>query len=742
MVLVGKVSAPQRVRGVRVLKAVSSPLRLQILNFLFDKGPLSYTELMGSLKLNPSRDAGRFAYHLKFLLKADLVEADVETRKYCLTELGKMVIDVADRIDKKALKPKSRLVRTSRLALEEFDANKIANSLIREARMPAELAQKVAREAEKQLIRSKIKYLTAPLVREVVNAILIEDGLEDYRHKLTRLGVPVHDVTSLLESRNKSVHNSFSVAELAGQTVFKEYILLNVFPRDISDAHLSGALHVDNLSSWILKPSEIMHDLRFFIENGLDFEKLNSAMRSYLPPRDIETALDLTFNILLYASNEIDNSQTVCYFNIFLSPFAKDVEPARVKELLRLFVSNLNRHANVSLSLEFTVPRFLEGKPALGPHGKRAGTYKDFEEQSQLLTSLLIDVLDEESARKPMTSPNLVVNIRPETFTTERANALLLKAHKLALETGIVSFANVSKKGRTHDVFSPSGFRLSQDIDGDWETDTLRTGLLGTVTVNMPRVACEAEKDKTKFFEILKERVELASRALDIKYTALKNRGQNMLPFIMQGGNGDQYFRIENCSRIINFAGLREAVEAFCEKSISDEKTLAFASEVGQNISIFIHKIARRRGKRVSTALLLNIDASERLAQADVEKYGIAKTKFSGTREKPFYSTASRTTLSAGKLSSETLSFDDKTADLHEGGSLVVIELGDAKYDPAELVTISKQLAENHDVAFFVYERRLTHCVNCRKSSFGLLRKCPSCGAIGTLAFFDRYAGT
>jgi anaerobic ribonucleoside-triphosphate reductase len=71
-----------------------------------------------------------------------------------------------------------------------------------------------------------------------------------------------------------------------------------------------------------------------------------------------------------------------------------------------------------------------------------------------------------------------------------------------------------------------------------------------------------------------------------------------------------------------------------------------------------------------------------------------------------------------------------------------VIGLGDAKYDQAELATISKQLAENHDVAFFAYERRLTYCVNCKKSWFGLLRKCPSCGAIGTLAFFDRYAGT
>ena len=190
----------QRARGVKVLKAVSSPLRLQILNLLFDKGGLSYTELMNALKMNPSRDAGRFAYHLKFLLKADLIEPDSEAKKYNLTDLGKMVLDVADRVEKKADKPRGLTIRTSHYTLEEFDANKIANSLIKEAKMPPELAQKAAKEAEKRLIKSKTKYLTAPLVREVVNGILVEKGLEDYRHKLTRLGMPVHEVTVLQRS--------------------------------------------------------------------------------------------------------------------------------------------------------------------------------------------------------------------------------------------------------------------------------------------------------------------------------------------------------------------------------------------------------------------------------------------------------------------------------------------------------------------------------------------------------------
>ena len=213
-----------------MLKAVSSPLRLQILNLLFDKSALSYTELMNQLKMNPSRDAGRFAYHLKFLLKADLVEADVEAKKYFLTDLGKMVLDVADRVEKKAVKPRGMVVRTSHLTLEEFDVNKIANSLIKEAKVPAELAQKAAKEAEKRLVKSKTKYLTASLIREVVNGILVEKGYEDYRNKLTRVGMPIHEVTALIESKDTTQDCEATISK-AGQTVLKRIYVAKHFSK-------------------------------------------------------------------------------------------------------------------------------------------------------------------------------------------------------------------------------------------------------------------------------------------------------------------------------------------------------------------------------------------------------------------------------------------------------------------------------------------------------------------------------
>ena len=735
-------SVPHRVRGVKILKAVSSPLRLQILNLLFDRGPLSYTELMGSLKMNPSRDAGRFAYHLKFLLKADLIEADVEAKKYCLTELGKIVIDVTERIEKKAFKPKGMFVRTSRFAPEEFDANKIANSLIKETKMPAELAQKVAKEAEKWLLKSKTKYLTAPLVREVVNAILIEKGLEEYRHKLTRLGLPVYDVTTLIDTKSKTSEGSASIHETAGETVLKEYILLHVFPRDIADAHLSGSLHIHGLSSWILKPSEIMHDLRFFFQNGLNLEKINALQPSYSPPQNLESALSIAFNVLLHSVKEIDETQTIDYFNVFLAPFVKGMDFSEIKEALRLFITNINQHVNASLGLELTIPDFIADKPAFGPSGKHVGKYADFFEESQILASLIFEIFAEESVRKPLFNPKIILKMRPETFADEKAKAMLLKAHQLASEKGLPYFANMLEKDQKYSVFSSSGFRLKADLNGDWEIDTLRTGCLGYVTINLPRITYESGKDKTKFFEIFRERFEMATRALEIKDRALKQHGKGLLPFLMQSVNGDHYFRLENCSRIINLAGLKEALEAFNEKSIREsEKKLEFAEEIMQNILAYIQKIGRKRGKRLSTAIMLDFEASERLVQLDIERYGIAKVRFSGTREKPFYSTISKLILQDGKISPEPSIFERKMRGVH-GGNLTVIDLGEVERKPDELMSLTKQIFEVYNMEFLTYNRKLTYCVNCKRSWFGLLHKCPSCGSTSTLTVFDRFALT
>jgi ribonucleoside-triphosphate reductase len=727
-------------RRVKVLKAVSSPIRLQILNLLFDKGPSTYTELMSNLKMNPSRDAGRFAYHLKFLLKADLLETDVETKKYVLTDLGKMILDIADRVEKRVSGQKSLLVRTSHASLEEFDANKIASSLIREAKIPFETAQKVAKEAEKRLINSKIKYMTAPLVREIVNSILIEKGLEDYRHKLTRLGVPVYDIATIINTKNKTQTGYTITQQTIGQQVFKEYTLLTVFPRDIADAHLSGSLHIENLASWILAPNEISHDIRFFLQKGLNLETMTPQHHSQPPPTNLTQALTTVFSVLTNSAAETDGTQTLDYFNIFLAPYAKNSDPATTKETMLRFVTALNQHIDTAISIELAVPSFIASKPTVEPEAKHTRTYGDFADETQLLASTTIDVFTELSREKPLLNPKLIVKIRNTTFTDPRANALFLKAHALAAERGNVYFANLTEPGTETAVFSPSGAELAADQSQDWEIDTLRTGVLGTVSISLPRIAYESAKDKTKFFEAIKEKLELATRAMEIKHNSLRKHSSTLLPFLTQTFNGDQYLRLDDTLRLVNFIGIKEAAAILAEKDIvEDENAAKLIEEIGQTAQDFIRKMGKKRTKRLHPATLPTPESSTRLAQLDLERFGVGKTRYLGTKENPHYSIIPRLSLQHGKIEPVDVK-NEQNQQWLSGGRLTVIDLGRQEIKPDDLAAFTTRLIGDSKTKFFVYDRKLTYCAHCRKNWFGSLQKCPACSATGTLTFYDKFS--
>jgi anaerobic ribonucleoside-triphosphate reductase len=733
---------PNRSRGVKVLKAVSSPLRLQILNMLFDNSALSYTELMNHLKMNPSRDAGRFAYHLKFMLKAGLVDADVEAKKYCLTDLGKMVLDVADRIEKKAVKNRGMLVRTSHLTLEEFDANKISNVLIKEAKVPAELAKKAAKEAEKRLVKSKTKYITAALIREVVNGILVEKGYEEYRNKLTRVGMPIHDITSLIESK-EAPYTSTEAIEKAGQTVLSEYALLNVFPRDIADAHLSGAIHISCLGTWLIKPNEVVHELSYFFRHGIRMD--DPKLASIEPPRDFKSALSIAFNVLLHTSKVTNRTQTYHNFDVSLSPFVQGNEVTDLKANLRLFILNLDQHVDTTLALELAPSKSELDREAIGAEGKVVGKYSDFTQESQLLTSLILDIYLEESKLKPLLNPKLVIKIHKETLTDKAAKQLLLKAHQLAAQNGTLYFADLTKKETGNATFSGSGVKLAADLTGDWETDTIRTGCLGCVTINLPRIVQECENDKNKINDLLKERFELAARALSIKNNVLKQFGKNALPFLLQKTNGDIYFRLENCSRIVNLAGFREAVETFTGKPIQSDESRALTEEIIASLLAFKQKIGRKYGKRIYPSVLGEREAAERLAQLDIERFGIAKVKFSGNRDKPYYSTLKHITIKAAQplvAPTGTVDIAKNTKGLIIGGSIDIYELEGEEFKADALLDLTERIIENSTSEFFTYNRTFSYCNNCKKNWVGTLHKCPSCGSMSTMTTFDRFKST
>jgi ribonucleoside-triphosphate reductase len=719
---------------------------MQLLTLLVDKGPQSYTDLMKILKLNPSRDAGRFAYHLKYLLKADLIEPDVDNKEYRLTDLGKTMIDFTEDIQQQFFQRKKIFVRTSRLAMEEFDRNKIVEALVKEANVPVFQAQKIARETEKRLLEFKTKYLTAPLIREMVNAILVEKGLEEYRHKLTRLGLPVYDVNQLIDSTGARSQGAEAIHKAAADAVMEEYTLLNVLPRDIADAHLSGGLHLKHLGTWVLKSDQFMHDLRFFLQRGLSRGGMNLQEPSYFPPKSLEAALITASNILKIAAIETSGEQTLDFFNIFLAPFVQGVSEERIREGLRLFISNLNQplsngsSVGASLGLEFLVPDFLKEKEAIGPEGKTVGCYGDFVEESRRLASLILEVMFEDDMHKPVFNPRLIIKIRPEVLKDPECANLLFKSHKLAAETGLPYFANLCPKEQKAASYTSTGFRLASDWKEDWELDTLQTGSVDSVIINLPRVMYEAGGRETSFFRILDEQLEMALRALEIKYRTIKQRArEHLLPFLLQKTDGDQYFRIENAVRLVSFVGLNETIQAFFGKPLKqDGATLDFAKKIVSYLSSDIERYSKKPETRASLAMVPAGDAAKRLAELDAEKYGWAKVRAQGTREKPFYTDLVALPLGVDVSWKERFRVEERFHRLTPGGHLGVVSLADVEQDPDDLLSVTRDVAGTYGVGFYVFNRNLAYCASCQKTFYGKLARCPSCGSVNMLQSFSR----
>jgi anaerobic ribonucleoside-triphosphate reductase len=733
--------------GLNVLKATSSTIRMKILNLLFERGALSYTEIMNTLRLNPTRDAGRFAYHLKLLLNANLIDPDVKTRKYVLTDLGRMMVDITEDIEQQFLKKRKMVVRTSRLAIEEFDRNKIVDSLVKEADVPIDLAQKIARETEGRLSEFKTRYLTAPLIREFVNAILVEKGLEEYRHKLTRLGLPVHDVTQLISLVSEKTLGVEAVHKAAGDAVIEEYTLLNVLPRDIADAHLSGKLHISHLGCWILKMNEFMHDLRFFLQHGTNLGRIDFMAPSYPPPKNLTSALLMASNVLKIASTEISGEQAFDYFNIFLAPFAHGLSDERVREDLRMFVLNLNQSLSregfpteASLGLEFIVPSFLGERDAIGPDGRKTGHYEDFVEESRLMASILLEIMFEDDKHKPIFNPSLIMKIRPEALRSKECHDLLYHSHRLAAERGLPYFANLSPKEEQQTSYTATGCRFGADWREDWELDTLRTGSVDNVIINLPRAAYDAGKNRSAFFEILDERLEMALRALEIKYQTIKQRSREaLLPFLSQKADGNRYFRLENSSRLVSFVGLNEMIHSLLDKSIhSDSEATAFAEEAVKHVSKRTREYARKPETRASLSMLPSTDAARRLAELDVEDYGWAKVHAQGTHEQPFYTDMVAVPLTTEIPWKDRLSIEEKFHELTSGGHLSLLQLADSESDPDKLLSATKEIVRTYDVGLYAFNKHLAYCASCKRAFNGILAKCPDCGSVNMLVCFSR----
>lgn len=255
-----------------ILDSIASSIRLKMLRSLAQR-KLGYSELAKAVGMNRDKDAGKFSYHLKKLLSSGLIEVDISTGKYTLSNKGVLVLKYVERIEEELGERSLMIVRRSDQLIEPFNKNKIVDALMKEAKLTPKLAREVASIAERKLLDLKIDYLTAPLIRELVNSILLDMGLEKYRHRLTRLGMPLYDVVKLLKKSFELRDWKIFFEESSG-AITREYLLLGHFPREVAELHLSGKIDIYPVSGWIFG----LFSKRFNLDASDDISKIAAGI--------------------------------------------------------------------------------------------------------------------------------------------------------------------------------------------------------------------------------------------------------------------------------------------------------------------------------------------------------------------------------------------------------------------------------------------------------------------------------
>ena len=122
----------KRVRTI--YSVIASSNRLDILRILNSKGPLSYSELKTLAGFKSKKESGKFAYHLRKLVKQMLVTLNRSERMYNVTNLGRLILNLTRQIEEQSVIESGKIyVRTSKEMMEEFKPDKILQALVKEA---------------------------------------------------------------------------------------------------------------------------------------------------------------------------------------------------------------------------------------------------------------------------------------------------------------------------------------------------------------------------------------------------------------------------------------------------------------------------------------------------------------------------------------------------------------------------------------------------------------------------------
>ena len=669
-----------------------------------------------------------------------------------------------------------QLLTETKLAKEFYEARSISK----------EEAEEIAVNVEKKIFDLRLKFVSGPLIRELVNNILLDKSKEKpeyalYRNILTRVGAPVYDAYLIdmgqgfkaTENANLQPNPETSHKRKADWVSGEEYLLL--MPPKIADAHLSGDLHIHDLEYFGTRPFCQDWDLRYFFYYGLMPDGIGTRTSIAGPAKHPEVAILHTAKILASAQTNFAGGEGFYNFLVFLAPYMRGLDYKKVRQLMQMmffeytqaYVARGGQLVFSNIQVQPGVPELWRKVPIVARGRVGPDLYGEYEDEVRLMFRALYDVAYEgDYWGKPFNFPKLENSMSPEFFKPEY-DEFWLDVHKVVAKFGIPYFDNLMPayrgygKGVSCYQCCAYCFVETPEDSPDFEDKLYFNGgkhfTMGSwqvVSLNLPRMAYRANGDDEKLFEESRRLMDLAVDVFRTKKKwmnlAIKNK---RIPFATQrpldpktGEKGTQAVDFNELAFTVGLVGGNEmaqwhtgyqlhehpeAVKILVRLILKMQKYKEVLEEKSGLKLALARTPAESTAQRFAIADLLTNgyrNQAEKLVRGDV---GRAKSLLAdGAKDVPvYYSNGTHVYVGAKVGLLERMDIEQKFFPLLNGGNMFHAWLGDGSPDPESLYKLTKRIATKSHVGYYAYTKDLTICSNCGKVTSPIYEQCPSCGS-------------
>ncbi len=578
-------------------------------------------------------------------------------------------------------------VRTSDNHLIDWDRNAITKQLLKETKLTEKLfgipaiskeeAENIAKLTEKHIKEIRLRELSAAMIREIVNTILLENGHPEWRNVSTRVGTPVYDAHLIdtgdrygfekNDNANLQDNAETSHKKKADKMCKEQYLLM--MPPKLADAHLSGDVHIHDLEYFGTRPFCSSWDLRYFFYYGLTPDGNGTKASVAGPSKKAEVAILHAVKAMGSAQTNAAGGQGFYNFLTFIAPYFKNRSYKEIEQLMQMFIYEMTQMMVArggqlvfsSVQLSPGVPKLWRDKPAVYKgkvwNGVQAPlqTYGEFEREVRLGFKALITVLlGGDYWGKPFNFPKPEISIEPDFIKPDdwvrdfeskhpellSYNELYDMAFELAAKYGTPYFDNqlpdYRGAGKGISCYQCCAYSFSSITANDTLFEDklsfrngkhFSMGAWQVMSLNCPRAAYRADHDDEKLFHELKQLMNTAVEVFLVKKKWMDIIVHaNRMPFYTQRPmdpntreKGEIAVDLSGMVYEIGVVGINEMVQHHTGKQMHEsEEARKLAIRAMYEMKFYAQELSKKYGITISLARTPAETTAMRFAVSDL----------------------------------------------------------------------------------------------------------------------------